>query len=103
MNNRVYISGKITNTLDYMERFDKVQKLIESLGYEVVNPALVCSFLPITCTYEQYMQVSYTLIDICDYIYIMNETDTSKGVELEKEYASQNNKKFLKIGYHKCE
>ena len=40
---KVYISGPITGTTDYMERFSEAQKHIESLGYSVINPALVNS------------------------------------------------------------
>lgn len=43
---KVYISGPITRTSDYMERFNEAQKYLESKGYSVVNPALVNSNLP---------------------------------------------------------
>ena len=43
---KIYISGKITGTTDYMERFGNKQRELEQKGYEVVNPALINSFLP---------------------------------------------------------
>lgn len=43
MKQRIYISGAITDTDDYMERFARAQKELESQGYSVINPALVNS------------------------------------------------------------
>ena len=38
---KIYISGKITGTTDYMDRFGNKQRELEQKGYEVVNPALI--------------------------------------------------------------
>lgn len=38
---KLYISGPITGTDDYMERFAAAQKELEEEGWSVVNPALV--------------------------------------------------------------
>ena len=45
---RVYISGAITGTTDYMERFASIESKLLSLGYEVVNPSTILSHIPIT-------------------------------------------------------
>ncbi len=43
---KLYISGPITGTDDYMERFAAAQKELEEEGWTVINPALVNSNLP---------------------------------------------------------
>jgi hypothetical protein len=35
---KTYISGAITGTTDYMERFEKAEQLLKAQGREVVNP-----------------------------------------------------------------
>lgn len=76
---KVYISGPITDTNDYMERFAKAQEYLESKGFSVVNPALVNSNLPDDTTYEEYMKMSFTMLDMCDHIYMLRGYETSKG------------------------
>lgn len=36
---RVYISGPITGTEDYMERFAKAEEKLTAAGHQVYNPA----------------------------------------------------------------
>ena len=38
---KIYISGAITGTDDYMKRFAKAEKELTEKGYSVVNPAKV--------------------------------------------------------------
>lgn len=85
---KIYISGPITGTNDYMERFAKAQKYLESKGFSVVNPALVNSNLPEDTTYEEYMRMSFTMLDMCDHIYMLSGYGKSAGalMELSKAY-----------------
>ena len=92
---RVYISGAITGTINYIERFNKVEKYLSELEYETVNPAKILSYLPITTTHSEYMVVSYALLDICDGIYMMDGWLDSKGAKMEYDYAIRNGKKIL--------
>ena len=59
---RVYISGPITGTDDYMERFERKQRELEDLGYKVVNPALLGTILPDDMKYEEYMKIDLLLL-----------------------------------------
>lgn len=84
---RIYISGKITGTDDYIERFKVVEHKLIAQGYETVNPAQMLSLLPTSTTHKEYMHVSYALLDICDGIYLMDGWKDSKGAVLEYDYA----------------
>lgn len=85
---KVYISGAITGTTDYMERFDKAQKYLESKGFSVVNPALVNSNLPKDTSYREYMLMSFLMLSMCDHIYMLAGYEKSNGAraELSKAY-----------------
>lgn len=84
---KIYISGKITGTDDYMERFKRKEEELKERGYTVINPAAVNSMLPKGTTYEQYMQMSMLMIDMCDAVYMMNGWETSCGANREYGYA----------------
>lgn len=84
---KVYISGPITGTTDYMERFGEAQKELEARGYEVINPALVNSNLPKSTTWYEYMDVSFSLLKMCDAIYLLDGWQNSKGARLEYRFA----------------
>lgn len=83
----VYISGAISGTTDYLERFEKAETELKSEGYTVINPAKINSFLPNTTTWEQYMEIDYKMLDICDAIYMLDGWVYSKGAKAEYEYA----------------
>lgn len=84
---RVYISGKITGTTDYMERFRDVELLLEERGLDVVNPAKLCASLPTNFTHKEYMKVCLSALDSCDAIYMMVGWESSRGCIEERGYA----------------
>ena len=84
---RVYISGAITGTDDYMERFKKAEKELTDKGYSVVNPAKVNAQLPGDTTYEEYMKMCFCMLDICEEIFMLRGWKKSCGANREYEYA----------------
>lgn len=84
---KVYISGAITGTDDYMERFAKVEKELTEQGYSVVNPAKVNAQLPEDTSYEEYMKMSFCMLDMCDGIYMLKGWKKSCGANREYGYA----------------
>lgn len=83
----VYISGKITGTEDYMDRFSKAERKLIEKGFDVVNPAGVNACLPKATTYEQYMKMSFAMLEMCDGIYMLDGWEGSAGAKAELSYA----------------
>lgn len=84
---RVYISGPITGTDDYQERFKKAEEYLRRQGYEVINPARVNGQMP-ELKWEEYMNMSMTMLSLCDMIFMLRGWKESQGAKLEHEYAS---------------
>lgn len=92
---RVYISGPITGTHDYMKRFTDAEVKLLGMGYEVINPAFINSHLPKSFTHDEYMKVCIAMLECCDTIYMLHGWRNSKGAKIEAEYALFNNIKIL--------
>lgn len=96
MKERIYISGAITGTDDFIERFAKAQKELEEQGYSVINPALANSNMPKDTTYGEYMKMAFTMLDMCRTIYLLNGWEKSTGANLERTYAIKAEKNIIK-------
>lgn len=92
----VYISGAITGTTDYMERFERAENDLILQGYDVVNPAKINANFPTICTHKDYMTVSIALLRICDTIYLLKGYEKSVGAMEELRYAVKNGYTIIK-------
>ncbi len=85
---RVYISGRISNTEDYLARFATCETRLKSKGYEVINPAKVCSELP-QLEWQEYMRVCLAMLKLCDVLYMMKGWVLSDGAWVEYNKATE--------------
>lgn len=86
---KVYISGPITGTNDYMERFSEAEEKLKSKGYIVVNPARVNACLPEETIWEEYMSMSKVMLSMCSRIYFLTGWEHSKGARMEARWARE--------------
>lgn len=84
---KVYISGAITNNTNYVEEFDAAEKSLVAAGHEVINPAKVNMPLPESTTHDEFMHVSFALMDLCDTVFMLKSWEKSSGAHMEFEYA----------------
>ena len=84
---KIYISGPITNKLDYISDFDRAEQELLSQGHEVINPAKINSYLPKDTTHNQYMTFSFALLDLADAVYQLPGWRYSTGACMEYGYA----------------
>ena len=89
---KIYISGKITGTTDYMKRFERVEEELTKKGYVVINPAKVNAQLPLQTSYDEYMKMSFCMLDMCMGIYMMKGWEDSKGAKMEHQRAREDGK-----------
>lgn len=91
----IYISGKITGTDDYLQRFERAEKYLNTMNItDVINPAKVNSYLP-ELSYSQYIKMSLCMLEMCDTIYMLKNWENSIGAKLEWEFAKANNYKIM--------
>lgn len=85
---KIYIAGKIVGEDNYLEKFKNVQEKLEGEGHLIMNPTI----LPKGFEWDEYMKICYSMIDVCDAVYLLNNWKNSKGATLEREYAINKNK-----------
>lgn len=99
---RIYISGPITNVLDYKEKFARAEKYLKEKypATEIINPT-VLSELPLT--YDEYMDLDLRLLDMCGSIYMLNGWEMSKGACIEYGYAMAKDYIILEESWNRSE
>ena len=92
---KLYLSGAITVTDDYMDRFSMAEKSLE-VEHTIINPAKVNAQLPSDTDYEDYMKMSFCMLDMCDGIYLLKGWEKSCGSNRELGYAMAKGKIILR-------
>lgn len=93
---RIYISGPISGTAGYKERFRQARTEIDEKAWwgeietsmfdlTIINPVELCE--QIDGTWADYMDVCLAALRLCDAIYILRGWEKSKGATIEKLYA----------------
>lgn len=86
---RVYISGAITGTDDYKERFSTAEVYVNAhKGCTAINPVkLTADMPPETTKWEEYMGEALKLLASADAVYFMKDWKNSRGACIEHEVA----------------
>lgn len=95
---RVYISGPITKDKGYYQKFLNAEHKLKEAGCEVINPARIGKILPKSFEHGEYMKVDYTLISLCDAVYMLKKWNTSIGAKNEYTFAKELGLKVLYEG-----
>lgn len=89
----VYLSGQITGTNDYRERFDKAYREV-SRYHKAINPVDISDalddVLPYPADYEDYMRADLDILKDCDAIYMLRGWTNSNGARREFDFAKRN-------------
>ena len=90
---KIYISGKITDTVDYVNRFANAEKYLEKEypDAEIVNPVNLSKKVEseiINPSWQDYMKEAICNLLECDAIYLIDGWQNSKGARLEYFIAS---------------
>lgn len=92
---RVYISGPISGTNDYKQRFKKAQQELEAAGHEAINPVAVAEVLPASLNYNHYMTIDMAMLTAAEGIYMLKGWQESSGAIEEYKIAAATHKKVL--------
>lgn len=94
---KIYISGSISNNPNYKEDFERAEDYLqrEYPNAEIINPALVNSYLPKSTTHEEYMKMSFCMLDMADAIFMIDGWENSCGARQEYGYALAKDKIIL--------
>jgi len=97
----IYISGPITGRDNYLEEFKAAEDIIrESFpNAGIINPAEIMRTLPKTTTYEQYMNLSFELLEMATVIIMIDDWEKSSGANREYGYARAKDMTILELAW----
>lgn len=88
---KIYIAGKITGYPGYKAKFAEAETRLTAQGHSVMNP----SVLPEGFEQHEYLQICYSMIDVCEGIFMLGNWQDSNGAKMEHEYAIANRKRII--------
>ena len=84
---RIYIAGKITGDPNYKRKFTDAEMKLTDRDIEVINAAKVLCNLPESFSHDEYMAISFKLIDTSDAVLFLDDWFESPGANQEMGYA----------------
>lgn len=92
---RIYISGKITGTTDYKEKFEKAAEQIAAKGHIPINPVDIDKIVKDTLIWNEYMQIDLPLLRISHGILMLPDWRDSVGARIEHREAVRMQKRIF--------
>lgn len=104
MNNSIYIAGKITGLNDYKKKFEIAERDLIDRGFKPMTSVRLNEGFE----HEEYMHICYSMMDVCESIYMLIGWEDSKGAVMEHKYAIKHHKniiyeKSLCANYNECD
>lgn len=94
---RIYLSGGISNVRNFEEKFRDCANFLKSFGFEnVVNPAELYKVIE-QGTWEEYMSIDLSILNLCDVIAFMPNWKESKGCQRECGFALAKGLKIIEL------
>lgn len=86
---KIYIAGKVTGLPkeEVVEKFAAMQKKIESLGFEAVNPIEIVK--DFNTPWNQAMRLCIAALTLCDAIVLLPDWMNSNGAKIEWDISKQ--------------
>lgn len=95
MRGRIYLSGPITGVPNYKKDFEVVKIRLTQKGHcNIVNPAELDGVIS-NGEYEEYMNMCFALMDMCDVIVLLPGWEKSSGANRELGYAIGKSKRIF--------
>lgn len=83
---RIYIAGKVTGDKHYLEKFEKAEAALTTIGHEPINPT--CLRLPKSCSWKDYMALTLSMLDLAETVCLLPDWMESPGACIEIGYAA---------------
>ena len=92
---KIYISGKMGDIPEnrIRHRFKEVADYLRQEGHVPVNPAVMLDNPGLE--YEDYMSIDFSMLHVCDAIYMLEGWEESEGAKRELTYAINTGKKII--------
>ena len=92
-----YISGAMTGKPNYnADAFTIADVRLSQQGHTVLNPArLIPMVKPEAIEHEDYLKIDFEMIRLCDAVFVLRNSEESKGSKKEIEYAKMLDKKII--------
>jgi hypothetical protein len=86
---KIYIAGKVTGLPkdEVVEKFAAMQKKIEGLGFEAVNPIEIVK--DFNTPWNQAMRLCIAALTLCDAIVLLPDWMSSNGAKIEWDISKQ--------------
>ena len=92
---RIYISGKITGTTDYKEKFEKAAEQIAAKGHIPINPVDIEKVVKDELTWSECMQIDLPLLRISHAVLMLPDWRDSDGARQEHREAVRMQKRMF--------